>query len=81
MKTLTNIKNVITNEELEKRFTNLCESNWKVKKMTDGLTGNARQIIGNWWPASRLALLKLLNLKEDKNYKFVYHELNQEDKQ
>jgi len=73
------IKNVLTNEQLEIKFTNLCKTNWKIEKMTDGLIFNgagAKSIIDNWYEASRQELLSMLNIKEDENYKFVYHEIN-----
>ena len=42
--------------------------------LTEGLSGNAKQKIDNWFKASRPSLLKLLNVTENENYPFVYHE-------
>ena len=70
-------ENVLTDEQLEIKFSELCKTNWKIEKMADSLnvTG-AKNIIDNWHKASRQQLLSMLNIKEDENYKFVYHEIN-----
>lgn len=69
------IENVITNDELGVRLEELCNTNWKIKSMSEGLMGNSKAIIDNWFPASRPSLLKMLNLKENEEYKFVYHNI------
>ncbi len=69
-----NIENVITNEELERRYNSLLESNWKIKKMEVTLSGNAKNKIDTWFKASRPMLLNLLEITENKDYPFVYHD-------
>lgn len=70
------IKEVLSNKELEKRFKKLCKSNWKIENMADGLdTVGAKETIDKWFAASRPMLLKMLKIEENKDYKFVYHEL------
>ena len=73
------IRDVITNKELDRRLTSLRKSNWKVGSMASGLTGSAKEIIDNWFSASRPMLLKMLGLEEDQDYRYVYHELKKED--
>jgi hypothetical protein len=68
------IENVISNEDLEERFNSLCESNWKIKNMSQNLSGSAKDVIDNWYDASRSNLLKLLNIVENESYPFVYHD-------
>lgn len=68
------IKNVVSNEVLKERLTGLCKSNWKIKKMAENLSGSAKDVIDNWWDASRPNLLKMLNIVESEDYPFVYHD-------
>ena len=67
------IKNVLTNEELESKFLNLCESNRKVKIMAKGLSFSGKAIIDNWFAATRPKLLDLLEIQENEDYPLVYH--------
>jgi len=74
------VKNVLTNEQLEERMINLCKSNWKIEKMLDGLNViSPKDAIDNWFVATRPQLLKLLKIRENTDYKFVYHALTGEE--
>jgi len=46
--------------------------------MAKGLSGNAKQIVDNWFDATRLMLLRMLKFKENDKYNFVYHDLENE---
>ncbi len=72
------IKNVISDEELENRLVALRKDNWKIDNMAKGLSGNAKQIVDNWFDATRLMLLRMLKFKENDKYNFVYHDLENE---
>lgn len=70
------IKNVLSDEELQKKLTKLCNENFIARKITETFTDSdsARNIINNWPNASRKDLLNKLNIFENKEYPGIYHE-------
>ena len=71
------IKNVLTEEELSERLSKLRMNNWKIDNIAKTLNGStAKEIIDNWQLPTRDMFLKLMNIKENEEFKTVYHNLN-----
>ncbi len=69
------IENVLSNDELQKRFDKLCEENWLIKKMAKAQKfETAKESIDGWVNATRLQLMEKLNIQENEDYKFIYHQ-------
>lgn len=67
------ITNVVSNEELQKRFDSVCAGNWLIPKMAEGMPGNtARELVDNWPTATRSELLSKMNISEHEEYKNLY---------
>ncbi len=68
------IKNVLTDEQLQEKLDILCDKNWKIKRIyEDKMYFGAKDAIDNWPDASRNQLLNMLGIKENVDFKKVYH--------
>lgn len=78
------IKNVLTDEDLQERMDKLKSENWLINKMADIIhpgktihSLSAKNQIDNWVQHTRPQLLKLLKISENENYKFMYHDIQE----
>jgi hypothetical protein len=70
-----NILNVLTENELNDRLSKLRNDNWKIDNIAKTLNGStAKEIIDNWQLPTRKEFLKLMKIKENKEFKNIYHE-------
>ena len=58
-------KDILTDEEIDKRIEKLASENWKVKKIIeDSYNGKIAGIIHEWHPNSKKSLMKMIKIKE-----------------
>lgn len=71
---MEDIKDALTENELNKKLTKLRDGSWLINRIAKSLNFNtAKEIIDNWPLPTRYQLLEKMGIEEDKNFKGIYH--------